>query len=253
MIRLALLVSLSAAVVAPSVARADAKVDIPARARELAERGRVHHEAGDYAAAIAAFTEAYALAPSPALLFNLAQSYRMGGHCDDAATMYKRFLASDPPAEARTLAEQHLISVEQCAEAQRPVLAPPALIVPMRTVIEPSPAEHRATMERDGGIGFGIGGGALLIGALVFELKAHDASSQVSDAYLHGGAGATVSAIDARGHHDAAVADVLGITGVAAVGAGVALYWMGTRESRARHVAVVPRGHGAEVRAEWRF
>ncbi|HSR99814.1 MAG TPA: hypothetical protein VLM79_22325, partial [Kofleriaceae bacterium] len=37
---------------------------VPAKARALAERGRASHDAGDYAAAITAFTQAYVMAPS---------------------------------------------------------------------------------------------------------------------------------------------------------------------------------------------
>ena len=65
---------------------------IPQKARELAEQGRAYHDAGEYMKAIAAFKEAYVLAPSPGLLFNIAQAYRLAGDCDDAAWMYRRFL-----------------------------------------------------------------------------------------------------------------------------------------------------------------
>ena len=41
---------------------------IPAKAKELATRGRAYHDAGDYSMAVAAFKEAYVLAPSPGLL-----------------------------------------------------------------------------------------------------------------------------------------------------------------------------------------
>ena len=88
--------------VVATTARADDEV--PAKARALAERGRADHDRGDYGAAIAEFTEAYALAPSPALLFNLAQAYRLAGRCDDAALMYRRYLTGDPaPGRPRAL------------------------------------------------------------------------------------------------------------------------------------------------------
>ena len=230
-----------------------AKIDVPARARALAELGRAQHDMGNYAAAIAAFTEANALAPSPALLFNLAQSYRLAGRCEDAATMYKRFLATDPSADARALAETNLIAVDQCAEALRPVAVP--TVAAPRTV-EPTPINpsvQHANRERDIGVGLGLGGGLALVGALGYELRAHAASQEVSDAYQKGGAGATIAETDRRGRHDALVADALGVTGVVAVGTAVALYWLGTRDERASHVAVIPTAHGAEVHVAWRF
>ena len=36
------------------------------------------------------------------LLFNLAQAYRLQGNCDDAALMYRRYLATNPGVEQRT-------------------------------------------------------------------------------------------------------------------------------------------------------
>ena len=69
---------------------------IPNKARLLAEKGRAFHNAGDYNNAVSAFKEAYVLAPSPGLLFNIAQAYRLGGNCDEAAWMYRRFLDTNP-------------------------------------------------------------------------------------------------------------------------------------------------------------
>src|SRR5262245_32026750 len=96
-------------VVAPIAASADGVTGaVPTKARTLAERGRAFHDAGDYANAIAAFTQAYVIAPSPALLFNLAQAYRLRGDCEDAALMYRRYLNTNPSPEGRALAETHL-------------------------------------------------------------------------------------------------------------------------------------------------
>ena len=58
---------------------------IPDKARFLADRGRQLQRDGKFAAAIEAYKAAYVLAPSPGLLFNLAQVYRLNGDCDDAA------------------------------------------------------------------------------------------------------------------------------------------------------------------------
>src|SRR5690349_21094377 len=93
------------------VARANEKIPperVPQKARELADKGRAYHDAGDYMKAVAAFKEAYVLAPSPALLFNIAQAYRLAGDCDDAAWMYRRYLDTNPGPERRSLAETHL-------------------------------------------------------------------------------------------------------------------------------------------------
>ena len=101
-----------------SSARADNALrpeQIPAKARELAERGRTFHDAGDYSAAVSAFKEAYVLAPSPGLLFNIAQAYRLAGNCDESAWMYRRFLDTNPSGDRRTRSRRRTSAiVEKC-------------------------------------------------------------------------------------------------------------------------------------------
>ena len=114
-------ITIAAVLAAAPAARADNALRperIPNKARELAEKGRTLHNAGDYSGAVAAFKEAYVLAPSPGLLFNIAQSYRLAGNCDESAWMYRRFLDTNPVGEHRSLAETHLAAVERCCSAR---------------------------------------------------------------------------------------------------------------------------------------
>ena len=112
---------------------------IPNKARELAEKGRKHHESGDYTAAVAAFKEAYVLAPSPSLLFNIAQAYRLAGNCDESAWMYRRFLDTDPRGPQRDLAQNHLAVVEKCGSGGlRVAVTPPTIAAATPRPDEPS-------------------------------------------------------------------------------------------------------------------
>src|SRR5262249_10490009 len=152
--------------IAPIAAHGDdARTQIPAKARTLADRGRAAHDAGDYRSAIVAFTHAYVMAPSPALLFTRAQAYRLQGNCDAPALMYRRFLATTPGPEQRALAETHLAAVERCMHkialhipvettAARPIAPPsaPPPAPPLRTVAA-APASNRAQIEKDVGVG----------------------------------------------------------------------------------------------------
>nr|HEX4318067.1 tetratricopeptide repeat protein [Kofleriaceae bacterium] len=257
-------VAISLCALAPAVAYADARADsphadggarsdVPAKARELAERGMAYHAAGDYDAAVAAFTEAYALAPAPALLFDLAQAYRLGGHCDDAVIMYRRFLSSTPGGDARAVAEGHLTAMERCSTSLAATTGGGGQELPAASVhaAAVAPASARAPLYRDLGIG-AIGGGAIALGvATLYGVRAHDASDAVSTAYQHGGSWGAIRATDARGQRDADIATASAITGVVAIGAGVALYYLSAHHERA--VAVVPRAGGAEVHAAWRW
>jgi hypothetical protein len=239
---------------------------IPEKARFLADRGRQLQRDGKFAEALEAYKAAYVLAPSPGLLFNLAQAYRLNGDCDDAAWMYRRFLDTDPRDDLRALVNDHLAKLQACMHVgfrtpiETPTVPPagkggdkampsqptrPAELVP-----EPSNAGHR---EQAIGTYTMIGGGAALAVAAGFAVEAHSASNDVANAY-HGGMRAPdVHAIDDRGQRDATIATVVGIAGGAALITGAVLYGLGRHEERAQHVAIVPHPGGGEVRLAWRF
>ena len=242
--------------VVAGLAHAASADSIPQRARDLAEQGRQLHDAGDYAAAAARFQAAYALAPSPGLLFNLAQDYRLSGDCEDAAIMYQRFLASDPPTQARTVAAQHLDKVNHCL---RPTLvmsttpSPPPLSrdrTPPDTVHADRPRSPR--LQKDVGLGFMAAGGVALAGAAYFAFRAHDDSETVSKGYAMGAPWSSLASIDAEGRSSQRDAAILGVGGGIAVASGLTLYLLGVRSEHAS-VAVTPSTTGAKVAVTWGF
>jgi hypothetical protein len=81
-----------------------------ARASALTREGTRAYQGGDYAAALARFQEAYAVFPSPRLLFNLGQCFGRVGRYVDATESFERFLTSagNAPASARVEAERSL-------------------------------------------------------------------------------------------------------------------------------------------------
>jgi len=231
---------------------------IPQKARELADRGRAYHDAGEYMKAVAAFKEAYVLAPSPGLLFNIAQAYRLAGDCDDAAWMYRRYLDTNPAEESRALAAQHLASVEKCGHGGLLVVSAPVVEAAVPTTVTAAPEDavdtspHESRAKR-AALWVGVGGGVALAGAVVFALDASSASDKVTDLYKHGGKGSDVAAENERGQRSATLATVLGVGGgLAVVSAGV-LYAIGHHSESAQHIAVAPHAHGAEVSLSWHF
>ena len=254
-----------ALVAAVGTARADrdGSTQVPHEARVLADLGRAFHEAGLYEKAIAAFEHAYVIAPSPGLLFDLAQSYRLSGDCADAAWMYRRYLASDPAPERRAIAEEHLADVAHCgrtvalegppeAAAKPPAPRPAPVTRPVAAsvvaTVPPAPSRLRQTAAW-----IGVSGGVVLVGAAYFALDAHAASDQVSAAFAHGGNGADVARLDARGRRSATLATVLGAGGGLAVAGAAALYFIAGHSAPARHVVLAPHPGGAEVRMSWQF
>jgi len=245
---------------APVAARAEGKWsgEVPAKARALAERGRALHDAGDYANAIVAFTQAYAMAPSPALLFNLAQAYRLQGDCDDAALMYRRFLATGPSPDRTALAEAQLVNVERCIhrlsmhipdETARGTAAPP--LPADGSVTLEMPRSRKAAIEKDVGIGL-AGGGTVALGlAVYYAVQAHNASNDVADAYAHGARGSDIAPIDQRGKTASRNAEISGAAAAAGIAGGITMYLIGRHTERT--AVVTPTAHGAEVSMSWSF
>lgn len=228
---------------APCVARAEVPHQVPPRARALAEAGRVYHGRGEYRRAILAFEEAYVIAPSPGLLFDLAQAHRLAGHCREAAWMYRRYLSSHPATDRAELARTELHAVERCADRTLPTPAaaaeaagsahtpPLAVAAPEADLDRVAPSDGRT--ERHVGVGLALGGGASLLAAAMFAMD--------SDANPGNAA------------EDAAFAKLFGIAGGLAVAGGAAVYFAGWYQGAHHDVAVVPRPGGAELHASWRF
>ncbi|HEY4181559.1 MAG TPA: tetratricopeptide repeat protein [Kofleriaceae bacterium] len=231
---------------------------VPERAKKLAAEGRAAHEAGDYDRAIANFTEANALAPSPALLFNLAQAYRLKGSCDDAAVMYRRYLATIPPEDARVIAQGQLETTERCShklalsiplEEQEKVVARPA----SATVVRDRAREADGVSQQRLGLGLMIGGGLALVASGYFAWDAHSAQNDVEDAYAAGKPGAEIAPIDKRGQHAEKLAWGFGVGGGAVFAGGVVSYIYGRRMEQMQSFAYVPAKGGGGVSYSWKF
>jgi tetratricopeptide (TPR) repeat protein len=91
------------------------------------DEARIHYEAGEqyyvrgqYALAIREFEEAYRLAPAPALLYNIAQSYERNGQFQRARDNLARYIDSGAadPAEVPVL-EDKLAAIDARIEAEK--------------------------------------------------------------------------------------------------------------------------------------
>jgi len=111
------------------------------QAKVLHEQALKKYEAAEYEAAIESFKGAYALAPAPGLLFNIAQAYRLWGkgHCLDASRAYSSYLKGVPDAPNREKVEGHLKALEKCAREEEKNAPPPPTPV-VADVPKPAPA-----------------------------------------------------------------------------------------------------------------
>jgi hypothetical protein len=83
------------------------------QAKVLRDQGAAAVQAHDFAAALDFFERAYALHPSPNLLFNIGVARERLDRPDGAVTAFEAFLtaATDPPVVARDFAQARLIAL----------------------------------------------------------------------------------------------------------------------------------------------
>jgi len=101
----------------------------PKTGDEWFKEGETQYDLGNFDKAAEAFKQAFSLetneAKRPAYLYNVAQAYRQGGKCKDAAFFYKRFLALKDTdtahplkPETRAATEKLVSDMEDCAKQQ---------------------------------------------------------------------------------------------------------------------------------------
>ncbi len=111
-------------------------------AQRRCERGIALYRRGELAAAIVEFEAAYALAPTPALLFDIAQARRRLGDPARALVAYRAYLEQAGPAPDRTVAEAH-------ARALAAQLRRPAPLFAAERPLEIDPVGASASTSRD--------------------------------------------------------------------------------------------------------
>jgi tetratricopeptide (TPR) repeat protein len=118
-------------------------------AMRLFGEGRAKYDSGRYDEAIAAFTRAYALAPDPLLVFNIAQAHRRAGNCAAAVAAYEDYLRLDPGSTRTEEARSHAraLSIQCPPSLPRPAVAAGvsrsgSVPASTRTADEGRPGEH---------------------------------------------------------------------------------------------------------------
>jgi tetratricopeptide (TPR) repeat protein len=116
-----------ALLLAPALAFAE-----PKTADEWYKEGETQYNLGDFDKAAEAFKKGFSLetvdSKKPAYLYNVAQAYRQGQKCKDAAFFYKRYLSLKDQdtvkplkPEKRTEIEQRISELEECAKTQETI------------------------------------------------------------------------------------------------------------------------------------
>lgn len=168
-------------------------------AQELLERGLRSYAVGHYDEAIASFQRGYELEPRADFLYALGQAQRMKGDCRAAVASYRAYLRTSPPERSAAPARQNLDRCErELANAPPPVApAPPPAVVDRPTPPPPPlPPPRRVRDDRAAAVLAGIGGAALVTGAVLWGVGESGARSLADaatyDQYAAHGADAAV-------------------------------------------------------------
>ena len=196
-----------------------ARVAFASPADDLLQRGLRSYAVGRYDEAIAAFQRGYELEPRPDFLYALGQAQRMKGDCHAAVASYRAYLRTSPPERSAAPARQNLERCEhELANAPPPTSPPVAAPVepatpppPTIVVVTPKP---RVRDDRPAAVLAGVGGAALVSGAVLWGVGEAGARS-LADA-------STYDQFAAHGH-EAATFSGERIGGIVAVAVGGAL------------------------------
>ncbi|HKC61658.1 MAG TPA: hypothetical protein VKB92_16340 [Myxococcales bacterium] len=139
MLRLTLVFAVAALLVQPARAQ-DSSLE---EAKAHAARAKVHYDLGEYEKAAEEYILVYRIKPLPALLYNIAQSYRQAGLYEKAKQFYKSYLreAKDATASNRSAVEKAIREIEELqAKEKRAKDGPPKGIALAPPVTGGSPA-----------------------------------------------------------------------------------------------------------------
>lgn len=141
-------------------------------------KGYLDRAAGAFAAqrydeAVDAFATAYALEPTPLLLFDIAQVYRKAGQKRAALVFYGRFLDEDPGSTMRAEVEGHLADLRQQLEAEGSPRAVPPRPLPPAAVAVPAPEQRVRPLRMAKWVLGAAGLAAVLAGATLWGLDGY--------------------------------------------------------------------------------
>lgn len=214
-------------------------------AEQLYRDGQTAYDQQHYDDALAAWQRSYELSHAPALLFNIAQAYRLRAHpgdCVQARTQYQSFIQVAEPSQQRSLAEQYVAELASCANS-------PAGVAPAPSD-DASTNEHSIRNRQIAVVAIGGSGAVLLATGIYFGHRASTLGDEVTSACASVSSPcdwSVQSGKDAAGHRDATLGWTFDALGAAALVGSAALYWFGIHESEIQvaRVATRPRESGA--------
>jgi len=211
-----------------------------------------HYEVGEFRKAITEYKEAYRLSQAPALLFNIAQAYRLAGNADQALYFYRGYLRQVPGAPNRADVEELVKSMEARVTSDRQRDQEMQALAERRRQAELRELEASRKNKRGQrglrltGIVTGAVGLAMIGTSGIFALSARSDWRDINE--LSESEGRWSPAFQDR--YNAAesketLSTVFLVTGSAAVVAGGIVYWLGRDRSGPERQVVLAPGIGS--------
>ncbi|HEX3904509.1 MAG TPA: hypothetical protein VH853_16845 [Polyangia bacterium] len=119
----------------------------PSAARKAYDEATAAFGLGHYAEAAEKYETAFSLRPDPALLYDAAQAYRLGGNRPRALELYRNYLRLYPERQNADEARNQVATLSKAIEEEKvgapvapvPATAPPPPVVPLAPVTPPPP------------------------------------------------------------------------------------------------------------------
>jgi tetratricopeptide (TPR) repeat protein len=119
-------------------------------ARSEWRQGNVAYDLAQYEEAAKHYEAAYTHVQDPVFLFNIGQSYRMGGRLEQALDRYRAFLRNtNADTPNRDLAEKFIAEIKRKLEANKAPTSGPPAPVPQSSATMPEPTPLAATPSSD--------------------------------------------------------------------------------------------------------
>lgn len=158
------------------------------------EKATRAYDVQKYSEAVEEYQKAYEIGGDPAMLYNVAQSYRLADQLTEALRFYRRYLQRSPNARNREDVERKITDLEKTVEERRKaaaVVTPPVVTPPPAVPTPPPPTEVPVNDEgsdglRVAGIVVASVGAAGLIAAAVTGKLAADKGEDLTEASMKG-------------------------------------------------------------------
>ncbi len=214
------------------------------------------YDVGKYQEAIEEYQKAYEIGGDAAMIYNIAQAYRLSDQLTEAIRFYRRYLQRSPNAPNREIVERRIAELEKVVDERKkagaplvpmapysaplppvtatpgpvappPVAPPPVVEMPPPVAPMPAPANHSRAVHAVLGISLLAIGAAAGVGAILEGKTAQDKANKLSDESKQSGAYYFNAAIEENGKTASKWTVVFASVGAAAViGGGLVLLLM---------------------------